>query len=67
MVEMAEDYPMLAQQGSKDIFKFRFPKFNKVMYDPTVQLAEENGTSGTHASFATLIVAILCLIIQKAI
>jgi hypothetical protein len=45
---MEPSYPMFTQQGSKDIFRFRFPKFtSNVLYDPTIDLGVSGGDTSS--------------------
>ena len=59
---MPGSYPMYLQEGGKDKFIFRFPKFaNKVYYDPTVNMGtddddkdDSNGAANAKFSFSLL-------------
>ncbi|KAH3699285.1 uncharacterized protein LOC127861256 [Dreissena polymorpha] len=45
---MTATYPMLMTQGSKQIFRLRFPKFTKkVFYDPSLSFFADSGTGGS--------------------
>ena len=58
---MPGSYPMYLQEGGKDKFIFRFPKFaNKVYYDPTMNMGtdddddDSNGAGNVKFSFSLL-------------
>ena len=58
---MADGYPGYERRGSKDVFKFRFPKFTrKVLYDPPMNVYSVddgiNGSTGLLASVVTMLV-----------
>lgn len=66
LADMAEGYPMFVTQGSKQVFRFRFPKFNSsVLYDPTVSLYGDNGSGSVKITMATILLAIISLLLQK--
>ncbi|KAL4228464.1 hypothetical protein ACF0H5_011511 [Mactra antiquata] len=63
-VEMTEE-PMLVSRGSKDAFKFRFPKFsNKILYDPTLTLGD-SGNSASRASCVSIFLMVLWVLIKN--
>lgn len=56
MERMPDGYPMKSTIGTKEIFTFRFPKFNNsVFYDPVVafKTSEESTTSPSAAEAST--------------
>ncbi|KAL4228725.1 hypothetical protein ACF0H5_011768 [Mactra antiquata] len=64
-VVMAENYPKYTRKGSKDVFTFRFPLFNKnIVYDPKIQLAG-NGSSAARASFMSIFVLAFYVLIKN--
>ena len=60
---MPGNYPAFETQGSKQLFVFRFPKFNsKVVYDPTVYPGNADAVSGAtpiYSAFPLLLTIIL--------
>nr|XP_022310603.1 skeletal aspartic acid-rich protein 2-like [Crassostrea virginica] len=61
--DMPGNYPAFETQGSKQLFVFRFPKFNsKVVYDPTVYPGNADAVSGAtpiYSAFPLLLTIIL--------
>ncbi|WAR06269.1 ASOMP-like protein [Mya arenaria] len=55
IVDMADDFPQVFTQGSKQIIRFRFPKFTgSIFYDPQIHMG---GAGSLVASMALIIVA----------
>lgn len=64
-VSMAAGYPMIITQGSKEVFRCRFPKFtNKVVYDPTIDLGANGvaGRGGDAGRTATLLIVVATIL-----
>ena len=60
---MPDSYPKFETEGTKQLFVFRFPKFNnKVVYDPTVYPGNADAVSGAtpiYSAFSLLLTIIL--------
>lgn len=67
-VEMMDGYPMFTQQGNKNLFTFRFPKFTEsVLYDPIYSLGDtgDNGDPNSAAAhLMSLFVISICLALK---
>lgn len=60
---MPGNYPAFETQGSKQLFVFRFPKFDsRVVYDPTVYAGSADATSGTAAIYSGLSLFLLIFV-----
>ncbi|XP_053372483.1 skeletal aspartic acid-rich protein 2-like [Mercenaria mercenaria] len=58
LVDMATDYPKLITQGSKQIFRFRFPKFTtSILYDPTIFLNPDGTNSAVKETISAFMLA----------
>lgn len=60
---MANNYPKLITRGSKQLYVFRFPKFNtKAVYDPLLQLSDSsNGNGKLGYTWSLFIISIITL------
>ena len=66
---MPDSYPMYLQEGGKDKFIFRFPKFaNKVYYDPIVKIdTDDDDDDSNGAGNAKFSFSLLALVLASAL
>ena len=65
--DMPEGYPRVVQQGSKDFYIFKFPRFNtNAVYDPVLQFAQTSTQTSTGSRIKPLAIACLLYLLVSA-